>query len=266
MIFPRRTYHLLDTAHNGFGVSWLHQDEIVSLRSCSEFQTKALCTGKSAGFHKLIILFDVERIRPPGLVLIINHTGTSAIILGQFKWKYKLVAFGCAVSRWHDQPIIGIDKDNITSVKLVHRHVMPFPAKHLPLHFVCTRKIKHLRIKGCLQNIRALQCIDLPLACIYDLPQHRPQLFITSTKRNIFQIANVPPVTVMRFVRGQIPVNTNGQSCSNKLASFANGTGTSKGTFWAAACRRSRSYRKSLDLPLWQGWIPFWDSIRPLCS
>ena len=164
MIFPRRTYHLLDTAYHSFCMRRLNQEEIVTLRGCSEFQAETLCTEKSARFHKLIILFDVELVRPPRLVLIIDHTGTSAIILGQFKWQHKFVALGRAVSRWHDQSIIGIDKDDVAVLQLLHSSVMPFPAEHWPLHLVCTRKIKYPRIKACLQNIRTLQCTDLTLA------------------------------------------------------------------------------------------------------
>ena len=115
----------------------------------------------------MLILCHVEFIWPSGLVLIIDHAGTSTVILSQFKWQYKLVALGRALSRRYDQTIIGIDKDDVAVLKLLYSPVVPFPAEYLPFSFVRTRKIKHLRIKGCLQNIRVLQCIDLPLACIY---------------------------------------------------------------------------------------------------
>ena len=46
MIFPRRTYHLLDTAYHSFCMRRLNQEEIVTLRGCSEFQAETLCTEK----------------------------------------------------------------------------------------------------------------------------------------------------------------------------------------------------------------------------
>ena len=162
MIFPRRTYHLLDTAYHSFCMRRLNQEEIVTLRGCSEFQAETLCTEKSARFHKLIILFDVELVRPPRLVLIIYHAGAGTIILGQLKREHEFVALGRTVGRWYDQPIIGINKDDVTILQLLHSSVMPFPAERLALRFACICEIKRLRIKGCLQNVRTLQGADFP--------------------------------------------------------------------------------------------------------
>ena len=90
--------------------------EVVPQRSLGEFQTQAGGTGKRTGGYQLPVLVRVEFIRAASLVLIVNDTGTCVIILRQLIGKDKLIALGGAVSRGNHQPVIRVDKDNVTAV------------------------------------------------------------------------------------------------------------------------------------------------------
>ena len=90
--------------------------EVVPQRSFGEFQTQAGGTGKCAGGYQLPVLVNVEFIRAASLMLIVNDAGTCVIILRQLIGKDKLIALGGAISRGNHQPIIRVDKDNVTAV------------------------------------------------------------------------------------------------------------------------------------------------------
>ena len=62
------------------------------------------------------MLVNVEFIRAASLMLIVNDAGTCVIILRQLIGKDKLIALGGAISRGNHQPIIRVDKDNVTAV------------------------------------------------------------------------------------------------------------------------------------------------------
>lgn len=62
------------------------------------------------------VLFNIEFIRAPSFVLVVNDAGTCVVILRQLIGKEKLVALGGAVGGGNHQTVVGIDKDNVTAV------------------------------------------------------------------------------------------------------------------------------------------------------
>ena len=164
MLMPRRFCNSIDTRRKCRHMLLMNQAKEIALRCRSELEAKTCCLRESTTFYQLSVLGYVKFIWPSRFMLIIYHAGASAVILSQFKRQHELVTLGCAIGRWNHQPIIRINKYDIAILQLLQRPAMPFPAEHLAFRSVCTFKIKRLRIKSCLQNVRMLQGADLPFA------------------------------------------------------------------------------------------------------
>lgn len=144
---PLCFHHSPHTVHNPIRMLRLHQEEIVPLRSGFKLKSKPLCTRECTAIHEISVLHDIEIIRPPRLVLIIDHAGTCTVIFSKLHRKYELILFPSSLCRWHNQSIIRIGKDYVTSLQQLFRSAVPLPSADLAFCFLRIRKIQYFRIE-----------------------------------------------------------------------------------------------------------------------
>ena len=88
---------------------------------------------------------------------------------------------------------------------------MPRPAALFPFRFCQAVKIKRLGIKNGGKYASLLQRGYTPLPGSHDAAQCGAEAGVASLKPVLLQVADMPPIPVMAFVRRQIPIYADGK-------------------------------------------------------